>query len=220
MQTWIVTPSHFTTNLRTSHGIVINLQTRYFPAESASITRFSTNINGVVRCEPKTETTNPTLINESVVAPQAGQATAVVVRGSDVAPPVWWYCLAQWPHRFARARHKPSIKFKWTLDAHVDSSAIWIEMNQRTATSWIHPEDYGHWEFDVQAAVVGDKNVAITCSSERQCASRTLVRSNWVVYADKDGGRVNEAADVAIVGRSSKLVNSNRSTTPNHWNKE
>ena len=79
LHTWLVTTRHFTTHLHAIHSIVINLQTGDSSSESAFVIRFLTNVNGVVCCEAKTETTNHVLNDRNAKDPKSRYSCLVVV---------------------------------------------------------------------------------------------------------------------------------------------
>ena len=78
------------------------------------------------------------------------------------------------------------------------SQAVWIEMNQWTNTYGIHPEQYGYRVPRVQAAIVGDENKAVPCSSERQRASRIVIWATIEVHALESRWRIHVTAHVTI----------------------
>ena len=127
-QTFTETLLLFAANLLAIHRVVIHLYTGDPSAEFASITRFASYYNGVVRGKTTSEATQSALDDGKTVEPEACQACSPIVSCSNVVPSPRLYSFVQRFHRFSWAWYESNEQSKAINDPKVKTPAFWIKM--------------------------------------------------------------------------------------------
>lgn len=177
-------------HLRSSQRHIKHLHTRDTTTETCPWTR-SASHNGRIVSGESHSSSNVPLCNGRRLAPEGGQPGLIVVTGSDVVPTPWAKTSSsQDKGASARTSDKLHVQGVSSDNPQAHTGSLRLVVEYRSAAFRVDPCQKGDGVPGVDAAVIGEIDVATASTSEVEGSSRESVWSWSQMYLTRTSGFV------------------------------